>query len=81
MTLEHLGICCQEFIRLWLPYLNIDDYPDILSFPEKCYTGDDTRMSKLTPRQRHKGWVNITSIAEVQSDSTSEIKGGLSIDG
>jgi len=80
MTLHHLGICCQEFIRLYLPHLNIDDYPDILSFPEKCYVEDSDVSKNLPPRQRHAGWINITSVTGVQSDTDSE-KGELSRDG
>ena len=82
MTLPYLGVCCQEFIRLYLPHLDRAGYGMRWSdLPEKCYI-EGSRQSTLPPRQRHKGWINITEITAVQSDSTTEEdKGELSVNG
>jgi len=63
--LHNLGICCQEFIRLFLPNLDINEWKNI---PEKCYK--EGEMEDLTPRQRHVGWTNLSPIAEIRPDST-----------
>jgi len=77
MTLHNLGVCCQEFIRLYLPNLDMGQWKDL---PEKCYT-EDSRQSRLPPRKRHAGWINMTSITDIQSDKSDSTEGELSRDG